>query len=586
MGSIEISDELLNKSNVKHLNNSIEYNIENLDKIKKFVIYFSSLILDKNYSLPIIFDNLKIIDLSSLSNYDISEEDLKWLNKYFRKKIKISKITDVKYNSKIKYETNLKDLSDFYIDMTNIQDKSKFDSISEKSIVNNKINVAVKKSSKKLKSFEKFVVQQGFLTINNSSNLIDKIANIVFDIPSITSDIVYQLTQSKILSFATSYFLSSAGIGNWKYKYEVSAEEFKEKTSFNAPHIEQKELKENQTIKLLKDSSVATNKKEFLPEDKKLVKKEGKELKSIITIKQTQREESQYEKRNRAITELLKMNLRPDEFSNMFDVFFAFNNGKEKSPIATGNDKLKSPEFNFPKVLSSRIESIKIPGREFITFDQKALGSQITKQGTQLTGKHTSSFTIRADSKLFWLDIFNKFGEVSISDRFLSKSKESPTSLFSFNKMLDIYVKGSIFDENKFFTPTIKRNLEEVGFMYDNLIKRAENDLNHAKIFEEEVKGHWLENEVHIRVVKLEKMIKTMKDMKKSSLSKTYENSVSQIQQNQRFDLIDARYMWVFRNCRILGTSGKIPFKRESSDTASFTYDFTFRNIELWNYWN
>ena len=84
-------------------------------------------------------------------------------------------------------------------------------------------------------------------------------------------------------------------------------------------------------------------------------------------------------------------------------------------PISSG-DANQNIENTFPKILSSRVESITIPGRSVGSFEQKAMGSNIIKSTTKLETKQRSSFVLQADSSLYWLHVFNKMSQTDFSN--------------------------------------------------------------------------------------------------------------------------------------------------------------------------
>ena len=293
----------------------------------------------------------------------------------------------------------------------------------------------------------------------------------------------------------------------------------------------------------------------------------------------------------------------PDEFSNMFDVYFVLNKktenlpdnpneGKNDSKPLSSEDETDNSEKDFQRILSSRIESITIPGRSVGTFEQKAMGSGIVKSTTKLEMKSLSSFTLQADNSLYWVHLFNKAGQVdfsnmeswkdSIRETKLGSNGELPFMPYMSDYSLDIYVVAYDFDFKA--APKILELKENSYWDVENTrASLADSRRERIKQKREEAKKFldWVLAGHNVR--KEDKKIWQAKfDALKKEAQETAEIATVQMQeaqQNQSFEIIPGRTKWVFEDCRFLGSGNPISFKKDSADPMKFTYEFTFRKL-------
>lgn len=108
----------------------------------------------------------------------------------------------------------------------------------------------------------------------------------------------------------------------------------------------------------------------------------------------------------------------PDAMSNMYDVYFRIvtDDGQDdqelQSRIPVLNALLTS------KLLSARITSIEIPSLERSTTSVSALGTAIDKAVDAISTPGKSSFTIRGDTRLYYIDAFNDLSGTAMGDIF------------------------------------------------------------------------------------------------------------------------------------------------------------------------
>lgn len=295
------------------------------------------------------------------------------------------------------------------------------------------------------------------------------------------------------------------------------------------------------------------------------------------------------------ILEYLNKNY-PDEFSNLFDVYFVLTKKNEKQPdtdksksgslpISSG-DANQNIENTFPKILSSRVESITIPGRSVGSFEQKAMGSNIVKSTTRLETKQRSSFVLQADSSLYWLHVFNKMSQTdfsnvedwkkSIVSTKLGTNGELPFNIFLSDYTLDIYVVAIDLEYNHKKAP--------IAFK-DNIFLKAEQfQAEEKRKREEAIKATMEETKAIDKygIMGLHNLFENKLKTLGQQLSKTADEIKTEnesAQTNQNFQDLPARLKWVFEDCRLLGSGTPISFKKDSSDPLKFTYDFTFKKL-------
>ena len=307
-----------------------------------------------------------------------------------------------------------------------------------------------------------------------------------------------------------------------------------------------------------------------------------------------------------SILEYLNHSL-PDEFSNLFDVYFVLTKKDEKQPstdkskdgslpISSGDDDTKNVENTFPKILSSRIESITIPGRSVGTFEQKAMGSNITKSTTKLETKQRSSFVLQADNSLYWLHVFNKMSQTDFSNvetwkedivsTKLGTNGELPFNIYLSDYTLDIYVVAM---DMEYQQKAPKENHHNVFWDADQYKaelktkrkKRIEDERAEAKSIKEWMDARWGEASKEEKRQYKEAWEQKYKEIGKK-ISKTDDEVTQEMtsaQTTQSFQDLPSRIKWVFEDCRLLGSGTPISFKKDSSDPMKFTYDFTYRKL-------
>ena len=125
-------------------------------------------------------------------------------------------------------------------------------------------------------------------------------------------------------------------------------------------------------------------------------------------------------------TKVDKWDLRamPDAMSNMYDVYFRICDkdsdidGKHLDPNVRGVSELFSS-----KLLSARIKSIEIPAYERMTTSISSWGSTIERPTDAINTPGQSSFVIRGDTRLLYVDFMNILSGTTMAD-YLSVGSE------------------------------------------------------------------------------------------------------------------------------------------------------------------
>ena len=149
-------------------------------------------------------------------------------------------------------------------------------------------------------------------------------------------------------------------------------------------------------------------------------------------------------KNNPAIEAIMRSG--PDAMSNMFDVFFVVNNNDF-------NVFLSDPEeLTYCKMLSSdifatRITGIEIPFSVIQTYQLPFCGDTLSKGTSKYEMKTSSSFSIRADQSLYYIDLFNRIAHTSQqlyndTSPIITKLQSQYSSVDIMN--LKMYFNGSI----------------------------------------------------------------------------------------------------------------------------------------------
>lgn len=109
----------------------------------------------------------------------------------------------------------------------------------------------------------------------------------------------------------------------------------------------------------------------------------------------------------------------PDAMSNMYDVYFRIVDndtdvdGKQLTPGLGGVDSLFGS-----RLLSARISSIEIPAYERQTVDVSAWGGKIARPTDSISTPGQSSFSIRGDTRLLYIDFMNTLSGTPLADYF------------------------------------------------------------------------------------------------------------------------------------------------------------------------
>lgn len=109
----------------------------------------------------------------------------------------------------------------------------------------------------------------------------------------------------------------------------------------------------------------------------------------------------------------------PDAMSNMYDVYFRIVDndvdvdGKQLTPGLAGVDSLFGS-----RLLSARISSIEIPAYERQTVEVSAWGGKIARPTDLISTPGQSSFNIRGDTRLLYIDFMNTLSGTPLADYF------------------------------------------------------------------------------------------------------------------------------------------------------------------------
>lgn len=131
----------------------------------------------------------------------------------------------------------------------------------------------------------------------------------------------------------------------------------------------------------------------------------------------------------------------PDAMSNMFDVYFRICDNDTDFDGARLDPELNSIVSGLfgSKLLSARIQTIEIPAYERATTQVTALGATLERPTDIINTPGQSSFTIRGDTRLLYIDFMNELSGTSMADYykkgstifgFMGKTKVSRTETF------------------------------------------------------------------------------------------------------------------------------------------------------------
>lgn len=108
----------------------------------------------------------------------------------------------------------------------------------------------------------------------------------------------------------------------------------------------------------------------------------------------------------------------PDAMSNMFDVYFRIvtKDGQDDSELKSRSGVLNA--LLSSRLMSARISSIEIPSMERQTASISVLGSSIERPIDVINIPGKSSFSIRGDTRLYYIDAFNELSGTQMGDMF------------------------------------------------------------------------------------------------------------------------------------------------------------------------
>lgn len=272
--------------------------------------------------------------------------------------------------------------------------------------------------------------------------------------------------------------------------------------------------------------------------------------------------------------DIVKMIISNDAMSNMFDVFFVFENnddsqGPQTLPVASTLPEVYNKNAITPTILSARINNISIPGIEKGTTSIPFCGTTIEKPDNLMNDPHQSSFEILADDSLYYIRMFNK-----ISGTDFSKLEE-------WNELASEQFKSLLGEDARIV-------MGEMSNLYNSKMDKL-FDTSRGKL------SIYVKRLYHMPVQKLEKTDKSIFTNKgfasnlprgfkpKKAEEGTFDNmsnfTPSEGVEKNMYSA-SGYYMptyFKFTDVKILGTGNAISFKNDASNTQAFTYDFIYR---------
>ena len=120
----------------------------------------------------------------------------------------------------------------------------------------------------------------------------------------------------------------------------------------------------------------------------------------------------------------------PDAMSNMYDVYFRVRNdvGKDERFLSKGPAIIKAL-FNGP-LLSARVNSIEIPAYQRQTTTVNFMSGSIDRPVNGYDTPGRSSFTIRGDTRLYYVSSFNSVAGTSLDDMFEVGSTATENAIY------------------------------------------------------------------------------------------------------------------------------------------------------------
>lgn len=176
----------------------------------------------------------------------------------------------------------------------------------------------------------------------------------------------------------------------------------------------------------------------------------------------------------------------PDAMSNMYDVYFRIIDndvdvdGKQLTPGIAGVDSLFGS-----RLLSARISSIEIPSYERQTVEVSAWGGKIARPVDSISTPGQSSFNIRGDTRLLYIDFMNTLSGTPLADYFDMgsavfnlKDKISVSKTASYLKQANDEAKAAREAYDKAVAEIKKKADEALEDTRANIIDRYVKNLN------------------------------------------------------------------------------------------------------------
>lgn len=120
----------------------------------------------------------------------------------------------------------------------------------------------------------------------------------------------------------------------------------------------------------------------------------------------------------------------PDAMSNMYDVYFRVRNdvGKDERFLSKGPAIIKAL-FNGP-LLSARVNSIEIPAYQRQTTTVNFMSGSVDRPVNGYDTPGRSSFTLRGDTRLYYVSSFNSIAGTSLDDMFEVGSTATENAIY------------------------------------------------------------------------------------------------------------------------------------------------------------
>lgn len=175
----------------------------------------------------------------------------------------------------------------------------------------------------------------------------------------------------------------------------------------------------------------------------------------------------------------------PDAMSNMYDVYFRIVDndtdvdGKHLTPGLPGVDSLFSS-----RLLSARISSIEIPAYERQTTEVSAWGGKLERPTDAINTPGQSSFSIRGDTRLLYIDFMNIMSGTPMADYlnvgsavFDLKDKLSCSRTANYIKEAGEDAKKAKEDMEKAIAAIKKKEDEDLQAARDKIINEYSNNI-------------------------------------------------------------------------------------------------------------